>query len=133
MVAAMTMPMAVTMSVPVPMSSMSMIPGLVVTMPVRSVLIAIPFANIDRDTSLWPMRSMSNMDRHLGLVTGISVGNDQRRGQHLYHQHFSKTAHGRCPFISEFRRPCTLAKGADFCDFNFYRKGTAPPTEHLNK
>lgn len=34
---------------------------------------------------------------------------------------------------AEFRRPCTLAKGGDFCDFNFYRKGTAPPTEHLNK
>ncbi len=34
---------------------------------------------------------------------------------------------------AEFRRPCTLAKGDDFCDFNFYRKGTAPPTEHLNK
>lgn len=34
---------------------------------------------------------------------------------------------------AEFRRPCTLAKGADFCDFNFYRRGTAPPTEHLNR
>ncbi len=34
---------------------------------------------------------------------------------------------------AEFRRPCALAKGGDFCDFNFYRKGTAPPTEHLNK
>ena len=34
---------------------------------------------------------------------------------------------------AEFRRPCALAKGDDFCDFNFYRKGTAPPTEHLNK
>lgn len=34
---------------------------------------------------------------------------------------------------AEFRRPCTLAKGGEFCDFNFYRKGTAPPTEHLNR
>jgi hypothetical protein len=34
---------------------------------------------------------------------------------------------------AEFRRPCTLAKGGDHCDFNFYRKGTAPPTEHLNR
>ena len=34
---------------------------------------------------------------------------------------------------AEFRRPCTLAKGGDHCDFNFYRKGTAPPTEHLNQ
>jgi L-2-amino-thiazoline-4-carboxylic acid hydrolase len=34
---------------------------------------------------------------------------------------------------AEFRRPCTLAKGDDFCDFNFYRKGTAPPTEQLNR
>lgn len=34
---------------------------------------------------------------------------------------------------AEFRRPCTLAAGDDHCDFNFYRKGTAPPTEHLNK
>ncbi len=34
---------------------------------------------------------------------------------------------------AEFRRPCTLAKGDDFCDFNFYRKGTAPPTAHLNR
>lgn len=33
---------------------------------------------------------------------------------------------------AEFRRPCTLAKGGDCCDFNFYRKGTAPPTAHLN-
>jgi hypothetical protein len=34
---------------------------------------------------------------------------------------------------AEFRRPCALAKGDDFCDFNFYRKGTAPPTAHLNR
>jgi hypothetical protein len=34
---------------------------------------------------------------------------------------------------AEFRRPCTLAKRGDFCDFNFYRKGTAPPTGHLNR
>ena len=34
---------------------------------------------------------------------------------------------------AEFRRPCTLATGDDSCDFNFYRRGTAPPTEHLNK
>ena len=34
---------------------------------------------------------------------------------------------------AEFRRPCTLAKGDACCDFNFYRKGSAPPTEHLNK
>ena len=34
---------------------------------------------------------------------------------------------------AEFRRPCTLAKGAEFCDFNFFRRGTAPPTEHLNR
>ena len=34
---------------------------------------------------------------------------------------------------AEFRRPHTLAKGDAYCDFNFYRKGTAPPTEHLNK
>lgn len=35
------------------------------------------------------------------------------------------------PFVdpavnAEFRRPCTLAKGGDCCDFNFYRKGFAP-------
>ena len=34
---------------------------------------------------------------------------------------------------AEFRRPETLASGCDCCDFNFYRKGTAPPTEHLNR
>ena len=34
---------------------------------------------------------------------------------------------------SEFRRPCTLAKGGDCCHFKFYRKGTAPETAHLNK
>jgi len=34
---------------------------------------------------------------------------------------------------AEFRRPCTLAKGGTFCDFNFYRRGTAPPTEHMNR
>jgi hypothetical protein len=34
---------------------------------------------------------------------------------------------------AEFRRPCTLADGDDHCDFNFYRKGRAPATEHLNK
>ena len=34
---------------------------------------------------------------------------------------------------AEFRRPCTLVNGDEFCDFNFYRKGTAPPTEHLNR
>ena len=34
---------------------------------------------------------------------------------------------------AEFRRPHTIAKGDDYCDFHFYRKGTAPDTEHLNK
>jgi hypothetical protein len=34
---------------------------------------------------------------------------------------------------AEFRRPSTLANGDGFCDFNFYRGGTAPPTEHLNR
>lgn len=34
---------------------------------------------------------------------------------------------------TQFRRPCTIATGNESCDFNFYRKGTAPPTEHLNK
>lgn len=29
----------------------------------------------------------------------------------------------------EFRRPCTIAKGSDTCEFRFYRKGTAPDTE----
>ena len=40
----------------------------------------------------------------------------------------------RCPAIAdrhdfEFRRPCTIAKGGDTCEFRFYRKGTAPDTE----
>lgn len=34
---------------------------------------------------------------------------------------------------AEFRRPHTIAKGDAYCDFMFYRKGTAPDTEHLNK
>ncbi len=34
---------------------------------------------------------------------------------------------------SEFRRPCTLAKGDNCCHFHFYRKGTAPDNAHLNK
>ena len=34
---------------------------------------------------------------------------------------------------AEFRRPHTIAKGDDYCDFAFYRKGTAPDTAHLNK
>lgn len=34
---------------------------------------------------------------------------------------------------AEFRRPCTLAKGGTYCDFNFYRRGTAPPTEAANR
>lgn len=34
---------------------------------------------------------------------------------------------------AEFRRPCTLAKGGEYCDFNFYREGAAPPTGHLNR
>ena len=34
---------------------------------------------------------------------------------------------------AEFRRPHTIAKGDDYCDFMFYRKGAAPNTEHLNK
>jgi hypothetical protein len=32
-----------------------------------------------------------------------------------------------------FRRPHTIAKGDDYCDFMFYRKGTAPKTELPNK
>jgi len=34
---------------------------------------------------------------------------------------------------AEFRRPHTIAKGDEYCDFHFYRKGTAPDTAHLNK
>jgi hypothetical protein len=34
---------------------------------------------------------------------------------------------------AEFRRPHTIAKGDKYCDFHFYRKGTAPDTEHMNK
>jgi hypothetical protein len=34
---------------------------------------------------------------------------------------------------AEFRRPHAIAKGDEYCDFQFYRKGTAPDTEHLNK
>jgi hypothetical protein len=34
---------------------------------------------------------------------------------------------------AEFRRPHTIAKGDEYCDFHFYRKGMAPDTEHLNK
>lgn len=37
------------------------------------------------------------------------------------------------PTNSEFRRPCTLAKGGDCCHFQFYRKGTAPVKEFENK
>lgn len=33
----------------------------------------------------------------------------------------------------DFRRSCTLAKGGDCCHFQFYRKGTAPNTAHLNQ
>jgi hypothetical protein len=33
---------------------------------------------------------------------------------------------------SEFRRPCTLATGYDYCHFHFYRKGTAPKTDYIN-
>ncbi len=29
-------------------------------------------------------------------------------------------------------RPCTLAKGGNCCDFNFYRKGFEPEGEHIN-
>lgn len=32
----------------------------------------------------------------------------------------------------EFRRPSTIAKGGDTCNFRFYRKGTAPDTELIN-
>jgi hypothetical protein len=32
----------------------------------------------------------------------------------------------------EFRRPHTLAKGDTFCDFTFYRKGTAPEYEKID-
>jgi hypothetical protein len=34
---------------------------------------------------------------------------------------------------AEFRRPCTLAKGGSYCDFNFYRKGFAPKGPFENK
>jgi hypothetical protein len=34
---------------------------------------------------------------------------------------------------AQFRRPHTIAKGDEYCDFMFYRKPTAPDTEHLNK
>ncbi len=33
---------------------------------------------------------------------------------------------------AEFRRPCTIAKGATTCDFRFYRTGTAPDTEVID-
>ena len=34
---------------------------------------------------------------------------------------------------AEFRRHHTIAKGDEYCDFMFYRKGKAPDDEHLNK
>ena len=35
---------------------------------------------------------------------------------------------GMVPFLIRLLAdPCTLAKGDDSCDFNFYRKGTARP------
>ena len=34
---------------------------------------------------------------------------------------------------AEFRRSHAIAKGDEYCDFAFYRKGTAPDTAHLNK
>lgn len=34
---------------------------------------------------------------------------------------------------AEFRRPCTLAKGGEYCDFNFYRTGFAPKGDYENK
>ncbi len=34
---------------------------------------------------------------------------------------------------AEFRRPCTLAKGGEYCDFHFYRKGFAPKGDFENK
>ena len=34
---------------------------------------------------------------------------------------------------AEFRRPHTIAKGDEYCDFHYYRKGTAPDTEFVNK
>ena len=33
---------------------------------------------------------------------------------------------------AEFRRPCTIAKGGETCDFRFYRTGTAPDTEIID-
>jgi len=33
----------------------------------------------------------------------------------------------------DFRRLCTIAKGDDFCLFEFYRRGTAPDNAHLNR
>jgi hypothetical protein len=32
----------------------------------------------------------------------------------------------------EFRRPTTIAKGSETCEFRFYRKGTAPETEIID-
>lgn len=32
---------------------------------------------------------------------------------------------------TEFRRPCTIAKGGEYCKFLFYRKGTAPEMEEI--
>lgn len=37
------------------------------------------------------------------------------------------------PTNSEFRRPCTLAKGGEYCHFHFYRKGKAPKGAYINK
>lgn len=42
------------------------------------------------------------------------------------------------PFIEDrvnavFRRPQTIAKGDEYCDFNFYRKGTEPQVANENK
>ncbi len=34
---------------------------------------------------------------------------------------------------AEFRRPETIAKGGQYCDFNFYRKGCAPAGSYENK
>jgi len=46
----------------------------------------------------------------------------------------SKKQNPKVEDLSQYGKPLTrLPKGDDFCDFMFYRKGTAPDTEHLNK
>jgi hypothetical protein len=96
--------------------------------------------NAMNEEGTWKVKEMKHEKDHLTIVVDYCSGCEISKAFHCPDVAKLGCDHdlaGYPVFIdrvdAEFRRPHTIAKGDEYCDFMFYRKGTAPDTEHLNK